>query len=50
MTARSSHPVDQVTDHFRHALGRIPGLLHDRRRYALRASNRRLPPRTLATT
>ncbi|HZO19207.1 MAG TPA: hypothetical protein VFB46_09500 [Gemmatimonadaceae bacterium] len=46
---RSSHPVDEIADHFRHTLHGITGLLYDRRRDALGARDWRLLPCALAT-
>jgi hypothetical protein len=51
VVARSSHPIDDVADHFRHALHGVACLLRHRRRDALGAGDRRLlPPRALPAT
>jgi len=49
VAVRSSHPVDEIADHFRHTLHGITGLLYDRRRDALGARDWRLLPCALAT-
>ena len=50
VAARSSHPIHQVAEHFRHALRRVACLLHHRGRDALGAGDRGLLPRALATS